>query len=279
VEFVRHVHSVTGRIHAQYEQIGAATGRISCHRPPLQSIPRDPAYRGCFQPAAGRMLVTADLSLIELCVAAELAGDAQMIAAINEGQDLHRLTAAALFTKPTDAVTDRERAFGKAVNFATLFGQGQRGLRDLARKHGLALSEQGARQVQQRFARAWPQLAGWRQRLMRGRDPVVRTASGRMRRLRPEAPGTVRANTPVQGTAADGFKAALARLWETRAQFPSAVPILAIHDELVVECDAQDADGVAAWVSACLQEGMQHYLKHVTVRVEVKCARDWSGTS
>ena len=76
---------------------------------------------------------------------------------------------------------------------------------------------------------------------MRDTAPVIQMPSGRIRRLDPEAPGTVRANTPIQGLAADGFKAALAELWATRHRCPSAAPILAVHDELVVECDAADA--------------------------------------
>src|SRR5829696_2920063 len=112
---------------------------------------------------------------------------------------------------------------------------------------------------------------------MRDTAPVIQMPSGRIRRLDPDAPGTVRANTPIQGLAADGFKAALAELWATRHRCPSAVPILAVHDELVVECDATDADDVAIWVAECLQTGMRRYLMHTPVRVEVMVARDWSG--
>ena len=87
----------------------------------------------------------------------------------------------------------------------------------------------------------------------------------------------MRANTPVQRTAADGFKAALARLWETRERHPSAAPVLAVHDELVVECDATEAEAVATWVAGCLQEGMQAYLSRVPARVEAAAAETWAG--
>jgi DNA polymerase-1 len=79
------VHPATGRIHADYHQIGAETGRMACARPNLQNIPRDPAYRACIRPAPGRVLVKADLALIELCAAAELAGDERMLKAITTG--------------------------------------------------------------------------------------------------------------------------------------------------------------------------------------------------
>ena len=272
------VHPTTGRIHADYHQIGAETGRMACSKPNLQNIPRDPAYRACIRPASGRVLVKADLALIELCAAAELASDERMLEAITTGQDLHRITAAAVFSKAEEDVTKEERAFGKTVNFGTLYGQGLRGLMEAAQKHGLALSEGEARGIQQRFAIAWPQLAAWRQRQMRDTAPVIQVPSGRIRRLDPQAPGTVRANTPIQGLAADGFKAALAKLWVTRHRCPSAAPILAVHDELVIECDAEDADVAAVWVAQCLQAGMTRYLTRVPVQVEVTVAQDWSGT-
>jgi DNA polymerase I len=67
-------------------------------------------------------------------------------------------------------------------------------------------------------------------------------------------------------------------LWATRHRCPSAAPVLAVHDELVIECDAADADDVAAWVAGCLQSGMTRYITRVPVRVEVTVARDWSGS-
>ena len=260
----------TGRIHADYHQIGAETGRMACARPNLQNIPRDPAYRACIRPAPGRVLVKADLALIELCAAAELAGDERMLEAITTGQDLHRLTAAAIFSKAPEDVTKEERAFGKTVNFGTLYGQGLRGLIEAAQKHGLvALRGRGTTDsatIRRGLARAGRLAA----RQMRDTAPVIQMPSGRIRRLDPDAPGTVRANTPIQGLAADGFKAALAELWATRHRCPSAAPILAVHDELVIECDVDGCrrrprpGSRSVW-----RAGMRRYLTRVPVRVEV----------
>ncbi len=85
IEFVNHVHPSTGRSHADFLQIGAATGRMACSRPNLQNIPRDPAYRGCFRLHEGRVLVKADFSQIELRIAAELSGDRAMLEAFRRG--------------------------------------------------------------------------------------------------------------------------------------------------------------------------------------------------
>ncbi len=278
IDYLTHVNGGTGRIHAGYQQIGAATGRMSCRSPNLQQVPRDRPYRECFRPIPGRTLVKADLSMIEVCVAAELAGDEALIAAIAAGADIHRLTAAALFERPAEDVTRDERAFAKSVVFGTIYGQGVRGLVANARSHGLDLTEARARALQARFARAWPKLTAWRATRLRGHGREIRTASGRLRRLRADAPGTVRVNTPVQGLAADGFKAGLARLWQTRERCPTAAPVLAVHDELVVECDVGEAETVAAWLSECLVDGMRRFVTRVAVRVEATAARDWSGT-
>ncbi len=85
-------------------------------------------------------------------------------------------------------------------------------------------------------------------------------------------------NTPAQGLAADGFKAGLARLWQTRDRCPTTAPVLAVHDELVVECDVADAEMVATWLSECLVEGMRRYIRRVPIGVETTIMLDWSGT-
>jgi len=277
IEFLKHVNPGTGRIHAHYRQIGAATGRMSCSQPNLQQIPRDEQYRRCFQAPTGTRLVRADLSLVELCVAADLSGDDHMIAALDAGEDLHAITAAAIFETSVTAVTPEARAFGKAVNFGTLYGQGRRGLIEQARQRGLHWTEAEAAAVQRRFTRAWPQLSAWQHHLLYDCNTIVRTRSGRIRRLGPEGRRTQAVNTPVQGTAADGFKAALGELWRTRSRFPSAVPVLAVHDELVMQCDAQDAAGVGVWVVECLQQGMARFVPGLTVRVEVSISGSWAG--
>lgn len=163
------------------------------------------------------------------------------------------------------------------VNFGSLYGQGRCGLQDQARQRGLHWSDAEAEEMQQRFMRAWPQLSMWQQRLLHGGATTVRTRSGRIRRLGPDARGTQAVNTPVQGTAADGFKLGLAELWRTRSRCPSAMPVLAVHDELVIQCAEADATGVAAWVAECLQTGMARLIPRVPVRVEVAISPSWAG--
>jgi DNA polymerase-1 len=86
-----------------------------------------------------------------------------------------------------------------------------------------------------------------------------------------------RLNTPVQGTGADGLKLAMALLWERRGQVPGAFPVLAVHDEIVVEADTDQAETAAAWIKQAMLDAMQPLIEPVPVEVEVKTARTWGG--
>jgi len=88
---------------------------------------------------------------------------------------------------------------------------------------------------------------------------------------------TEKLNTPVQGTGADGLKQALALLWERRQDCPGAFPVLAVHDEVVLEADAGQADAVWAWLKQAMLDGMTPLIDPVPVEVDVKVSRTWAG--
>jgi DNA polymerase-1 len=88
---------------------------------------------------------------------------------------------------------------------------------------------------------------------------------------------TEKLNTPVQGTGADGLKAALAMLWERRRDCPGAFPVLAVHDEVVIEADAVRADAAAVWLKQAMLDGMAPLIDPVPVEVDVKVSRTWGG--
>lgn len=271
------VHPATGRIHAEWRQIGAASGRMSCTRPNLQNIPRDPRYRACFRPAEGRVLVKADYSQIELRLAAEIAGDRRMREAFAAGEDLHALTAR--LVQGEASVTAAGRQAAKALNFGLLYGLGSEGLRRLAAtQYGVELTREDAERLRARWFRTYDGIAAWHRaqpRVVPATGIETRTLAGRrrvgVRRF------TELLNTPVQGSGADGLKAALARLWETRGRCPTAAPVLAVHDELVVEVAADEAEPARDWLVACMVEGMQTIVRHVPITVEATIVRDWSG--
>jgi DNA polymerase-1 len=265
-----------GRVYAGWRQLGADSGRMACAAPNLQNLPRDARYRRCFVAPPGRVLVKADYSQIELRLAAKIANEPAMIDAYARGKDLHTLTARRLLGK--NEVSKADRQLAKALNFGLLYGMGARGFRVYARSHyGVELTEAQARQYRDAFFAAYPGLRRWHRAVGRSGDgPVAtRTLTGR-RRL-----GVVRfndkLNCPVQGSGADGLKRALGLLWERRGECPGAVPVLAVHDEVVVECAADQADAAAAWLKRAMLDGMAPLADPVPVTVEVAVARTWGG--
>lgn len=261
-----------GRVHGSFRQL-VSTGRSSSSHPNMQNMPPD--IRACFVPEPGNVFVVADFSGMELRIAAALSGDEAMLDAFASGQDLHALTAARALGKATGDVTKEERQLGKTVNFGILYGVSASGLVT----RGLAPDRGTAERFLTAFGAAYPQAVAWRkaqgaQALVSG---YVRTASGRKRYFKPvgEAPrhgeyrrewekaraGLVReaGNAPIQGTGADIAKEALARIWE-EVSYAWALdpdqhllglpycPVNFVHDEIVVECHAEEAEEVLATV-------------------------------
>ena len=128
-EFLSKMNPVTGRIHGNFDQQGAATGRFSSSGPNLQNIKSDIDYRSCFLARDGYKFFTADYSQIELRILAEISREPLMIEAFQNGEDLHKLTASIIFDKPMNKVTAKERSRAKNVNFAVVYGTTEWGLR------------------------------------------------------------------------------------------------------------------------------------------------------
>jgi DNA polymerase-1 len=271
-DWLKHVAS-DGRVYASWRQLGAAaSGRMSCSGPNLQQLPRG-SYRKCFIAPAGRVLVKADYSQIELRIAAKVSGDKNMLAAYQRGDDLHTLTAQRVLG--VAEVTKEQRQLAKAVNFGLLYGMGARGFQAYAKSnYGVELTLEQAEQYRQAFFSAYPGLRRWHRSQKEGRVET-RTLCGR-RRLGVER-FTEKLNTPVQGTGADGLKQALALLWERRDQAPGAFPVLAVHDEIVVECGAGQAEAVSAWLRQAMVDGFGTWLNPIPVDVAVKTAPTWGG--
>jgi DNA polymerase-1 len=264
-----------GRIYPTWRQIGAASGRMSCSEPNLQQLPRG-EYRQCISAPAGRVLVKADYSQIELRIAAKVSGDKALFDAYRNREDLHARTARKVLG--IRDVTKQHRQLAKALNFGLLYGMGVRGFRQYAKsQYGLNLTEQEAGRYREAFFRSYPGLAAWHRRVRSRRTKETRTLAGRRRLLDDKTPDTQRLNTPVQGAGADGLKVALALLWERRDRVPGAFPVLAVHDEIVVEADEQQADGAAGWLKAAMVEAMAPMLDPVPLEVEVRTARTWGG--
>jgi DNA polymerase I len=147
------LHPVTGRIHADYLQLGSKAGRMSCARPNLQNLPRSVAYRGAIRARDGYVLVKADFSQIELRLAAAMAPDETMLTAFRAGKDLHVLTASQVLGIPEDQVEPHQRQLAKALNFDLIYGMGARRLQEYAwTTYRVRMSEKEASRHRQRFS-------------------------------------------------------------------------------------------------------------------------------
>jgi DNA polymerase I len=279
----RAIHSVTGRVHADWRQI-VGTGRISCSDPNLTQIPREGRYRACFTAGPERTLVVADYSQQELRILAAVSGDEGLIRLFRSGGDLHRATAAMAFGIDEDAVTAAQRAAAKALNFGLMYGMGAAGLAAATRR---PLHE--ARAILERYFAAFPRVAEWlaEAELSGKRSGRVRTPLGRIRVLEGDVPTAALArNAPIQGAGADMTKLALAEV-ERRlaARFgppPACGPradglVLVVHDELVVEVPADAAEESAALVVEGMQAAAEPILGAVPAVVDVAVRDRWAS--
>jgi DNA polymerase-1 len=275
-----------GRVYPQWNPAGAATGRASCTSPNVQSLPKGGDFRGCVRPQEGRVLVKADLSQIELRVLAAITEDENMLEIFGRGGDLHLNTAEVLAGRKVKK-GDAERQKAKAVNFGLSFGMGAKRFKEMAeRDYGIRMTLSEARDAKQKLLAAYPTIGGWhKQESARSEagDFETFTLLGRRRVVEPDYAGkpsfTERLNAPVQGTAADILKLALAELWEDREAYPHAFPVLTVHDEVVIECDEKDAQGAAAWLSETLRRAVDLVLGLQELAgddaVEVTIAPSW----
>jgi DNA polymerase-1 len=274
------INPATGRLHADFRQIGAPTGRFSCTNPNIQQVPHAVEYRRCFSGhPQGRRLVIADYSQIELRILAEFSGDQGFIEAFNSGADLHRVTAAQVFNVTLDQVSREQRDFAKRLNFGVVYGIGAQRFSIMT---GLTVPE--AENVLRKYFATYRGLDNYlREAANRAvRDRQARTASGRLVRFRFDEQDRQQIsmtqrngkNTPIQGTSADILKRAL-RLLEDDLRDTSAKIVNIIHDEIVVEVDADEAEEIAERVERAMCAAGQEYVRTVPVKVETEIADEW----
>lgn len=268
------IHPVTGRIHPDFFQLGAQnSGRMSCNRPNVQQIPRLAAYRACIIAPDSHWLVKGDLSQIELRVASVVAPDYTLQNVFKAGSpDVHELTA----MKVLNAIkVDKEaRQQAKAVNFGFVFGMGASKFQVYAfSTYGVRMEIDEALQFRKNYFNLYPGLRAWHR--SQPQEPCETRTIGGRRRLSVMR-FSEKLNTPVQGTAADGIKNALATLWETRDAHPHARPVLCVHDEILMQCEDGYQHDTETWLRDTMESAMSKYIPEVPVIAETKIARDWS---
>ena len=249
-----------GRIHTTFQNLVTATGRLSSTDPNLQNIPvrtdLGAEIRKMFIPAPGCVLVDADYSQIELRVLAHIADDRAMQASFAGGMDIHTATAAQVFGVQPEAVTPLQRRHAKAVNFGIVYG-----ISEFSLAEDIGVSRYEAKAYIENYLNTYRGVRDYRKRVVEEARERGYTATlyGRRREI-PELKSAnfnirqgaerIALNTPIQGTAADLIKLAMIRVDAAlAAQFPDARLLLQVHDELIVECPAAEAEAVAALVS------------------------------
>jgi DNA polymerase I-like protein with 3'-5' exonuclease and polymerase domains len=278
---IEFINPKTGRLHADFRQIGAPTGRFACTNPNIQQVPHAVEYRRCFTGYPdGRRLVIADYSQIELRILAEFSGDEAFIEAFRSGADLHRVTAAQVFGVEQDQVTKEQRDFAKRLNFGVVYGIGAQRFSMMT---GLGVSE--AENVLRRYFATYRKLDTYlRDSASRAvSEKQARTASGRLVRFnfdpsdRQQVSMTQRngKNAPIQGTSADILKRSL-RLLNDELRNTSGQIVNIIHDEIVVEVDESESEEVAKKVERAMVTAGEEYVQTVPVKVEFQIASEWA---
>ena len=268
------------RIHAQYKLAGARTGRMSCHQPNLQNMPRDNEVRKNFIPAKGSCFVCADFSQIELRVAAELSRDAAMLNAYRNGIDLHALTGSLISKKRLKDVTKADRQMAKAFNFGLLFGLGAKKFSHYAKKsYGVDVSQEEATESIKIFRQTYAGYRAWqlRQADACGETLKVTTPCGKLRRLDPANSYGTSMNTPIQGGAAEVMLNSLIRVHKRLQDFSDVRLVNVVHDEVLLECLPHKAAAAKSILEHSMLEGYLDVFPNGITRnlVDAKIGFSW----
>lgn len=252
------IDPATGRIHTSFNQAVAATGRLSSSDPNLQNIParseEGRKIRQAFVAEAGFVLLSCDYSQIELRVLAHMSRDPALLEAFTNGLDVHAITASGIFGVPPDQVTKDQRAVGKTVNFATIYGQTPYGL---SKQLGIDVGE--AASTIDNYFKKYPRVAAYRDEVIAKarKEGKVETLFGR-RRFFPDIDSSnammrqlaerTAFNTVFQGTAADIIKRAMIAIHkELPGISAKSRMVLQVHDELVFEIPEKELEAVQAF--------------------------------
>ncbi len=274
------VEPKTGRIHADFRQIGAPTGRFSCSKPNLQQIPHEEVYRRCFRAPDGRKLVIADYSQIELRILAHFSDDKNFIGAFESGQDFHAATAAQVFSIKAEDVTADQRSFAKRLNFGVVYGIGASRFAMMT-----GLTQTDAENTLRKYFATYPRMDEWLRTQSRNvlTERQTRTASGRLAKFRFDendrqsvaASQRYAKNMPIQGTSADILKRAL-RLLHDDIAGTSAKLVNIVHDEIVVECDDADTETTSIKLESAMRRAGEKFVSRVPIKVDLHTADAWT---
>ena len=277
------IHPKTGRVHTSYNQTGAATGRLSSSDPNLQNIPNRTELgrliRGAFVPRDGSLLLSADYSQVELRVLAHLSGDALLLNAFRNDQDVHARTAEEVFGSEAESDPREYRRRAKVINFGIVYGLSAFGL-----SNRLGIGRDEARAFIDSYFERYQGVRAWLDKTIEeAREKgEVRTLLGRLRPIpdiRSRDYNTrsfaerAAVNSPIQGTAADIIKLAMIRAGhELHRRGSQTQLLLQVHDELVFEVPTDEVDAIKGLVRTAMEQAVE---LDVPLRVALNVASNW----
>ena len=283
-----------GRLHAEFLQAGSTTGRMSSQNPNLQNIPiqteNGRRIREAFAAPKGRAIVALDYSQIELRIAAGLSGDEKLTDVFKKGGDVHTAVAAEIFGVPPEHVDKEMRRRAKVVNFGILYGMGANALRA---NLGESVSRDEAAGYLAEYFKQYAGLARWVEQTKRSAERLgyTETLFGRRRyfpgfksslpQMRAAAE-RMAVNAPIQGTQSDIIKLAMVhadQLIEREGWREKAALVMQVHDELVYEMDASEAEKIGHAICAVMEEAApSDKLSDVPILVEIAIGKNWGAT-
>ncbi|WP_426276655.1 DNA polymerase I [Chryseobacterium sp. S-02] len=277
------IEKTDNRVHTNFSQTTAATGRLASVNPNLQNIPirtlRGQQIRGAFVSGEGKKIISADYSQIELRLIAEISGEDNMIKAFQDGEDIHASTAAKLFKIPLEEVSKTQRSQAKTVNFGIIYGQGAFAL---AEQTGLSRTE--AKQMIEAYFETYPKLKQYMaEQVSKAREKgYVETILGRKRHLKDINSNNfvVRGhaernavNAPVQGSAADVVKMAMIKIQkELEKEKLQTKMLLQVHDELVFEAPIEEIEVATNIIKMEMENAIE---TQVPLLVEIGVGNNW----
>ena len=274
--YMKYINPTTGCLHPNFNSMGASTGRMSCHKPNLQNMPRksnDPiGIRNLIKAPEGSLILSLDFSQIELRLGAWHSKDKVMMEIYQSNGDIHAATTSVIFDISYDEAQDKKnenykerRTIAKAVNFGVFYGLFPNGLKDILLKAGINKSIDECKEIIDNIKKGYPGLTVWQNRTKTEVEQKLycETKFGR-RKYFPEiisddwnqkSSAERRAmNYLIQGTAADMIKMAMVRILEGLSERPWLKPILQIHDELVFIVPKEKLEEAFTFVRSCMEE-------------------------
>lgn len=264
-----YINPVTQRIHSNFNQYGAKSGRFTSSYPNLQQQPsKFSEWRSIYKAAPGYKIITADYSQIELRILGQVSNETEYINAYSSGEDLHKLTASKIFKIPLEEVQKHQRSIAKTVNFGIAYGMWSQGLQKKLQSAGIETTEEEAEQIIRGYYKAYPKVTQYLNDISNEglKNLEIRNKAGRLMKFKPPAEererGSIKReskNLPIQSLCADMIKIAMANIF-IRLEPKGVKFINTVHDELVFEAEESIAEDVSKIVKEEMEKAGNVYL-------------------